>query len=257
MPDLVAPDPWTALRRHTPARLALGRAGASLPTAAQLAFALDHALARDAVHAAFDPAALAAQLAPLAPVLTLASAAPDRRTYLQRPDLGRRLADAARASLPSPPHPPPDLAIILSAGLSALAAARQIQPLLAAFLPAWRAAGHTLAPLCIVPFARVGLLNDLGPALGARLALILLGERPGLGTPDSLGAYFAHAPAGTQTDADRNCISNIHPAGLPPPAAAAKLHAWLTLALTTGSSGFTLKEPAAIPALPAPPASIA
>ena len=265
LPSPVAPDPWLHLRRHTAARIALGRAGASLPTREILRFAHDHALARDAVHAPFDAATLAATLRPLhEPVLLLASAAPDRTTYLQRPDLGRRLSPASAAQLstlntqPSalnsqlstlnPPsstlnfHPACDLVIIVSDGLSALAAERQAPPLLAALLPRLRDAGFTLGPLCVVAGGRVALQDEIGGILQARLSLMLLGERPGLGTPDSLGAYFTFAPRPGRTDAERNCVSNIRPDGLAPEPAAVTLAALLCASRHRQLSGLGLKE---------------
>jgi ethanolamine ammonia-lyase small subunit len=224
-PSAFQTDEWAGLRRHTSARIALGRAGGSAPTAALLAFNLDHALARDAVHAPFDAEKIAAELRalPAAPaVLTLSTAAPDRATYLQQPDLGRRLSsDSVSQLLAVNSQLPPDLVVLISDGLSALAAQRQAPPLLTELLPRLRAAGLTLAPLCVVRHARVALLDEVGAVLRARLALILLGERPGLGTPDSLGAYFEFAPQPGRTNADRNCVSNIRPgqpswlAGLP------------------------------------------
>lgn len=244
-PESTPPDAWVHLRRHTAARIALGRTGGSLPTSEQLAFALDHALARDAVHAPFDAAALATELDALHPgALALESAAPDRATYLQRPDLGRRLsADSATRLAALAPAAPPDLVILVSDGLSALAAQRQAAPLLRDLLPRLRASGLTLAPLCVVRHARVALMDEAGSLLRARLALMLLGERPGLGTPDSLGAYFVFSPAPGRTNADRNCVSNVRPAGLPPALAAEKLHALLTAAATLEMSGVALKEP--------------
>ena len=242
----VPADAWSHLRRHTAARIALGRTGGSLPTAALLSFAHDHALARDAVHAPFDSAALAAALRSLdsAPILPLASAAPDRATYLQRPDLGRRLSEISRSQLSNLPSqlPQPDLVVLISDGLSALAAERQAPPLLAALLPRLRAAGLALAPLCIVRHARVALQDEVGSLLRARLSLMLLGERPGLGTPDSLGAYFTFDPRPGRTDAERNCLSNIRPAGLPPAAAAEKLATLITTALRLGLTGTALKD---------------
>jgi ethanolamine ammonia-lyase small subunit len=244
----VPADPWHDLRRFTPARLALGRTGGSAPTAALLAFNLDHALARDAVHAPFDAASLAAALSalPAAPeVLPLATVAPDRATFLRRPDQGGQLDPSSAARLEAQAAlagPAPDLVIVISDGLSALAAHRQGPPLLAALLPLLRTAGLTLAPLCVVRHARVALLAEVGSRLRASLALILLGERPGLGTPDSLGAYFEFAPQPGHTNADRNCVSNIRPAGLPPPAAAEKIVALLLAARAQRQSGVTLKD---------------
>lgn len=237
-------DRWSPLRRFTAARIALGRSGGSLPTSEVLAFAHDHALARDAVHAPFDAEALANELRPLhSPVVVLTSAAPDRATYLQRPDLGRRLSPDSASQLSTlNAQPPPDLVILVSDGLSALAAQRQATPLLTALLPKLRAAGWTLGPLCLVRHARVALQDEAGALLHARLTLMLLGERPGLGTPDSLGAYLTYEPHPGRTDADRNCVSNIRPGGLPPAAAAEKLFALLTAARHLRLTGTGLKE---------------
>ena len=215
-----------------------------MPTGAQLTFALDHALARDAVHAPFDADALAAELRPLhAETLVLASAARDRASYLQRPDLGRKLSDHSVVRLSAfDAKVTPDLVVIVSDGLSALAPQRQAAPLLEALLPRLRAAGFALAPLCVVTHARVALMDEIGALLHARLALILLGERPGLGTPDSLGAYLTFEPRAGRTNAHRNCVSNIRPEGLPPAAAAAKLAALLIAARSLKLSGVDLKE---------------
>jgi ethanolamine ammonia-lyase small subunit len=242
--ELSGRDPWLALGRFTAARIALGRSGGSQRTPTQLAFALDHALARDAVHAKFDVEALAVSLRPLgAPVVMLTSAAPDRATFLQRPDLGRKLsADSATALETRRETPGPDLVIIVSNGLSAIAAERQTLPLLAALLPRLHALEFSFAPLCLVRHARVAIMDEVGTTLGARLALILLGERPGLGTPDSLGAYLGFDPKPGRTNADRNCVSNIHPGGLSAEHAAEKIATLLALARQRRVSGVTLKE---------------
>lgn len=248
--------PWEHLRAHTAARIALGRAGGSLPTGPLLDFRLAHARARDAVLAPFDPAALAADLAPLGcPVLPLESAARDRAEYLQRPDFGRRLSPESRAALAAAGDSPApsDLVIILSDGLST-AAMVQCRPLLEALLPRLVADAWTLGPLVIVRHGRVAIQDEIGARLGARLSLMLLGERPGLGSPDSLGAYFTYAPAPGRIDADRNCVSNIRPEGLPPAAAAGKLHALLTAARRLGLSGVALKDDTPLPAPEIPPA---
>src|ERR1700677_4716126 len=198
-------DAWSQLRSLTNARIALGRSGGSLPTRERLDFQLAHASARDAVLSPFDPAALAARLLPLSqPVLILHSAAPDRADFLRPPALGRRLAPESRAILSAhaTAAEAPDLAIIVSDGLSTHAAVTQCEPLLAAFLPLARASGWTLAPLIVARHARVALQDEIGALLKARVALILLGERPGLGSAGSLGAYFIHNPAPGRTDAD-------------------------------------------------------
>ncbi len=234
--------PAHLLRKWTSARVALGRAGGSLPHRELLDFRLSHARARDAVHQLFDPALLALDLGSGGHEILLApSQAPDRPTYLQRPDLGRQLSPEARERLIG--HRPDagfDLVVIFADGLSASAAHLQGPPLLAALLPLLE--DWTLAPLVIAPFARVALQDEIGHALGARAALMLLGERPGLGSPDSLGAYLVHAPRPGNSDANRNCVSNIRPAGLPPAAAAHRI-AWLLLeSRRLGFSGVDLKD---------------
>ena len=248
---LIPADPWAGLRRFTAARIALGRSGGSLPTREVLAFAHDQALARDAVHASFDPEALATELRALHPeVIVLASAAPDRAAYLQRPDLGRRLAPESISLLQAPGSPlHHDLVVVISDGLSALAAQRQASPLLGTLLPRLRAAGFTLGPLCVVRHARVALQDEVGALLHARQSLMLLGERPGLGTPDSLGAYLTYDPRPGRTDAERNCVSNIRPGGLAPGLAAEKIAALLVASRQQQLSGTRLKEfpPASLP----------
>ena len=241
----VTPDPWSSLRRHTAARVALGRAGGSLPTAEVLSFAMDHALARDAVHSEWDPDAAEEALRPLGlPVIRLQTQAADRLTYLQRPDLGRRLDDPSRVTLhAATPSTPPDVALIVSDGLSALAGARHAPAVLEALVPKLQSAGLTLAPVSLVRHGRVAVQDEIGSALGAKLAVILIGERPGLGTPDSLGAYLVFDPKpGGRTDADRNCVSNIRPAGLPPTAAAETLYYLITESLRRRISGVSLKD---------------
>lgn len=244
MSDLPAiTDPWRALRQLTPARIALGRAGGSLPTDELLDFQLAHARARDAVHQPFDADSLCSAVNALGwPSLILSTAATDRRTYLERPDLGRRLDDASRARLTEAAADQADLAIIVSDGLSALAAQRQAIPLLSAWSEFLRASQLRLAPICVAPFARVAVQDEVGSLLRARAAVILLGERPGLGSPDSLGAYLVYGPRTGRTDAERNCISNIRPEGLPPAVAAERLHRLTMSALRTGISGVGLRE---------------
>ena len=255
MPDQrISTDPWHALRRHTAARIALGRAGGSLPTREILAFRLDHARARDAVLAPFDEEALASALRKLHPeVVAVRSATGDRAEFLRRPDAGRRLAPQSRDRLAAiaPAHRGCDLVIIVSDGLSTLAAMRQAEPLLAVLLPSLSAAGWRLAPLIVARHARVALQDEIGSLFSAKLSLMLLGERPGLGSADSLGAYFTHAPAPGRTDAERNCISNIRPRGLDPAAAAHRLLALLGESRRLGLSGVALKHE--VTALPAPP----
>lgn len=245
---MLIPDPWQHLRSQTPARIALGRAGGSIPTRELLRFAADHAQARDAVQAAFDPQALASQLAELnVHPLVLATGATDRKSYLTRPDWGRQLApDSARqlqhSTAARSETDAVDLAIIVSDGLSALAAERQTVPLLRELVPRLTQAGWRLSPVIVLPFARVAVQDEVGQLLQARLALILLGERPGLLSPDSLGAYLVYGPRPGRTDADRNCVSNIRPEGLPPAHAAEVLYSLLAAARQRQLSGVALKD---------------
>jgi ethanolamine ammonia-lyase small subunit len=242
-PRLVV-DPWTDLRALTRARIALGRAGGSLPTAELLSFSAAHAAARDAVRAELDLDALEAELAGLGlPVLRLSSLAPDRATYLRRPDLGRRIdpASASRLSRAAPPGGC-DVVVVVGDGLSATAAQAHAPPLAVALVTGLRARGLRPGPLAMVRQARVAVQDPVGAALGARAAVILLGERPGLGSADSLGAYLVLGPRPGRTDAQRNCVSNIRPEGLPVPAAA-ELVGWLVgEALRRGLSGVGLKD---------------
>lgn len=243
-------DPWADLRRHTPARIALGRAGSSLPTAELLRFAAAHAQARDAVHIALDNAALARDLAALglAPLI-VRSRAPDRETYLRRPDLGRRLAPTDAQRLQAAAAGPVDLALVLGDGLSATALQQHAAPLLAALLPLL-APGLRLAPPVLATQARVALADEIGALLQANVVLILLGERPGLSAPDSLGAYLTHAPQIGCHDAQRNCVSNIRPAGLPLDLAARRLAWLLHESRRRQLSGVGLKDGSGTPLLP-------
>lgn len=237
------PDPWAELARFTPARIALGRAGSGLPTVEVLRFALAHAEARDAVHAALDAGALAADLARIGYAsVTVDSAVPDRTTYLLRPDLGRRLSPAGREVLNAMAASSPDLVPVVGDGLSAPAAQAHAAPLLAALRPWMEAAGLRLAPAVIVRQARVAVGDEVGVLLGGRAVLVLIGERPGLSAPDSLGAYLTYAPAIGRNDGERNCLSNIRPAGLSYDLAAFRL-AWLVgEAFRRSLSGVGLKD---------------
>ena len=263
----VTPSHWALLRGYTDARIALGRAGHSMPTQAQLDFQRAHAQARDAVHLPFDAPGLAAAVQGLGLAsLLLHSAAADRAIYLQRPDLGRRLdgpsrerlaalAPAQHAGQPGPaasPATPDDrrqaggrLAFALVDGLSALALHRHGADMLAATLAGlatapggpWR-----LTPVAVVEQGRVAIGDEIGQALGADLVVVLIGERPGLSSPDSLGIYLSWAPRVGLTDASRNCISNIRPAGLAIPDAAAKLLQLLGAARAQRQTGVALKD---------------
>jgi len=239
-PAHIIPNPWAALRQLTQARIALGRAGISVPTQAQLAFQLAHARARDAVHTALDANALAVSLAPLElGSVIVDSACPDRAIYLQRPDLGRSLSDASRSLLAPSPC---DLVLVLADGLSALALAQNARPFLEILLPRLAQDGWQLAQLVIVRQGRVAIGDDIAATLGARAVVVLIGERPGLSSPDSMGVYLTWGPHAGSTDAERNCISNVRPAGLAYQDAAYRLHYLLSEARRRGLSGVALKD---------------
>ncbi|MGZ8271908.1 MAG: ethanolamine ammonia-lyase subunit EutC [Methylophilus sp.] len=236
-------DPWTQLKSFTRARIALGRVGSSLPTKEVLDFGLSHAMARDAVHLALDVNALATQIESLGlQTLQVHSRAPDRASYLLRPDWGRRLNADSLALLQSiKPTQTIDLLIVVGDGLSSLAVERHVVPLLAEIQPLlpidWK-----LGPVVIASQARVAIADEIGELLGARMVAMLVGERPGLSSPDSLGVYLTYAPKLSYSDANRNCISNVRPEGLNYPGAAKKLM-WLAReAMRIKVSGVALKD---------------
>ena len=243
----VTSDPWTDWRSATPARLALGRAGAGMPTDETLRFGWAHAMARDAIHAALDVGRLEAALrADGWDVERVRSRAADRTTYLRRPDLGRQLdaEDAARlrdAVAQRTDGRRCDVCIVVGDGLSSLAVERNAVPLLAALRP-HLPPGTRFAPIAVASQARVALADEVAEIHGAALSVMLIGERPGLSSPDSLGIYLTHAPRRGRNDAERNCISNVRPAGLAYDTAAFKL-AWLMReALRLGATGIALKD---------------
>jgi len=235
-------DGWGKLKAFTDARIALGRAGTSLPTAAHLSFQLDHARARDAVHLPLDVPGFLKDLNNLGlPALEVSSRTVDRREYLLRPDLGRRLAPESAERLWERSEKPHDLALVISDGLSSAAIARQALPFLAAFLAE---AGKTLdlAPTTYVHRGRVAVGDEVGELLHARLVAILIGERPGLSSPDSMGVYLTYGPRVGLTDESRNCISNVRPEGLPPARAAETLYYLVSRAMERGLTGVNLKD---------------
>lgn len=240
------PDPWTRLRGLTPARIGLGQSGGSLPTGAHLSFQLAHARARDAVHERLDPPVLVARLAAIGlAAVTVRSAAHDRITYLQRPDLGRRLEPESRGRLgraTAERSAPFDVCFIIADGLSAPAAERHAPAVLAALASRLTAEDWRLAPVVVVEQGRVGIGDEIGAVCGAQMVAVLLGERPGLSSPDSLGIYVTWAPAVGRRDADRNCISNVRPEGLPPELAADRLHFLLSEARRRKLTGIALKD---------------
>jgi ethanolamine ammonia-lyase small subunit len=246
-------NPWLELRRLTPARIALGRTGTSLPTRAQLDFQFAHAQARDAVHLPFDHASLSEQLAERGrQSLLLHSAAPDRNSYLQRPDLGRKLSDGSARTLREYAAANPggvDLAIVVADGLSALAVHRHTLPFLARFEEQSSTDGWSMAPVMLVEQGRVAVADDIGELLGAKMTVILIGERPGLSSPDSLGLYFTYNPKVGLTDAYRNCISNVRLEGLTYGMAAHRLLYLMREACRRQLSGVNLKDEARVQTL--------
>ena len=260
---LVTRDPWSALRAHTPANIAIGRVGHSLPTREVLRFGLAHAQARDAVHVALDVGRLGRDLAASGwPGVSVQSAAPGRTTYLCRPDLGRRLCEADARQLDALARlsrQAPDLCLVIGDGLSAVAVQTHAVPLLDALRARWQAAARAVPSTSVViaTQARVALGDDIAQRLRANMVVMLIGERPGLSSPDSLGVYLTWGPRVGRSDAERNCISNVRTEGLSYPVAAARL-AWLIdAALRRGLTGVALKDESESPVLDAAGAMLA
>ena len=256
-PPVDPQNPWLELRRLTPARIALGRTGTSMPTSAQLDFQLAHAQARDAVHLPFDHAAISAQLDQRArQSLLLRSAATDRHSYLQRPDLGRKLSDESAQALRDHAQANPggvDLVIVVADGLSALAVHRHTLPFLERMEEQIQAEGWSVSPVILVEQGRVAVGDEIGELLGAKMVVILIGERPGLSSPDSLGLYFTYNPKVGLTDAYRNCISNVRLEGLSYGMAAHRLLYLMREACRRQLSGVNLKDEAQVQTLEADP----
>lgn len=243
--EIVTPNPWQGLRRFTSARIGLGRAGDSLPTEALLAFQLDHARARDAVHLPFEAAAVGAQIAAAGhEVIDVHSDAENRAVYLRRPDLGRRLSARSRWLLERRAEGGEgyDVVFVVADGLSALATHRHAAPLLLATAAALGGLGWRVAPIVVASQARVALADEVGELLRAEQAAILIGERPGLSVADSLGVYLTYGPRLGRSDAERNCISNIHAQGLSYEAAQATLIYLMSAARRLRLSGVELKD---------------
>jgi len=251
----VTPNPWAQWRSATPARLALGRAGAGMPTDETLRFGWAHAMARDAIHAALDVDALEAALRQQNwETLHARSRAEDRTTYLRRPDLGRQLDPTDAERLRAAAKRECDVCLVIGDGLSSLAVARHAAPVLAA-LRSHLPAETRFSPVVIATQARVALADEVGELFGATLSVMLIGERPGLSSPDSLGIYLTHSPKRGRHDAERNCISNVRPEGLPCEAAAFKL-AWLMQeSLRRGLTGVGLKDESDLAVLESPQAT--
>ena len=241
---VVVPNSWDSLKQFTPARIALGRAGISLPTRASLDFQLAHALARDAVHIPVDFAELEQRLHCMGyQTVALTTRAENQQMYLQRPDLGRLLSESAMDSLQQSTPVSADAVVVVADGLSSKAIEQHAEPFLSLLLPELQQRGYRLPPVCLVKHGRVAIGDAIAEHYLARLCIVLIGERPGLSSPDSMGIYFTyHARSGISTDADRNCISNIHKNGLGYGQALMKLLFLLTEAEKLQLSGVNLKD---------------
>ena len=251
MPDStktpVVTNPWNGLRKYTSARIALGRSGTSVPTAPHLAFQLAHARARKAVHVELDTRKLVDWLRSQGQsVVEVHSRAASRAAYLQRPDCGRALDDVSREALRSLSQSKvqPSVALMIGDGLSATAIGENAIPLLDVLLPALAVRGVSLAPITVARNARVALGDEVGELLGADAAVVMIGERPGLSSPDSIGLYLTYRPRVGTTDESRNCISNVRPEGLSFMRAAQKLDYLLEQSLSSRLSGIDLKDDA-------------
>jgi ethanolamine ammonia-lyase small subunit len=232
------PSKWRDLRRFTDARVALGRVGNALPTAAHLDFQEAHARARDAVWSSLDVARLEEELTPLGlPVQRVTSQAEERRRFLLRPDLGRRLPENTLL-----PQAPGSIALVIADGLCASGVQQQAPALLSVLVPALSKAGFTPGPIIIAEQARVALGDDVAEAMEAAAVVVLIGERPGLSATDSMGLYITWAAKRGSNDAMRNCISNIRPGGLSADFAAAKALWLLVEARKLGATGVALKD---------------
>jgi ethanolamine ammonia-lyase small subunit len=249
--QLAVTDKLARLRRFTPARIALGRAGSGQLTATSLRFMLDHAHARDAVHAMLDFEAIGQSLRERDwDVVAVRSAAADRAEYLRRPDLGRRLSLADRLVIDGQRRDN-DVVIVAADGLSASAIKINLLPLLDHLRGLLLAQGLSIGPLVLVEQGRVAIGDEIGELLGARLAVVLIGERPGLSAADSLGAYVTWRPQTGTMDSSRNCISNIRPAGLSPEEAATQIVGVIELAFKHAVTGVQLNDLRGAEAIPA------
>ena len=242
MGKCVRVDPWLDLKQFTTARIALGRAGSSIRTNDWLAFKLDHAKARDAVHSELDEGALEFNLASLdSQIIHVQSQINSKADYLKRPDLGRFLNTDSITRL-NAIQDGTDLVIIISEGLSATAVQRHAPQVVSALLPMLKNNSWSLAPIIVAKYGRVAIEDDIGVRLNTKMAIILIGERPGLGLSDSLGAYLVYNPNASNTDANRNCVSNIRENGLSYEKAADTVFFLLSEALSRGLSGVKLKD---------------
>ncbi len=241
------PSVYRRLRELTQARLALGTSGSSLATSEWLAFQYDWARARDAVYYALDFDDLAARIEGLGlETVRVASAAPSREVYLRRPDLGRQLSDESAERLGQSAPTKPDVAVVVADGLSGWAVDQNAAPLIEALRERAGRGGWRLGSIVLVSQGRVAVGDPIGALLGARLTLLLIGERPGLSAADSLGAYLTYEPCSGRTDAERNCVSNIREGGQPPASAADTIGYIIDRAFAAGQTGVALKDETAL-----------
>lgn len=237
------PDPWQSLKTYTDARIALGHTGGAIPLKEVLQFKLAFAHAKDAVYSELDWPKLEQKLEQLAlPYLKLHSRASSRSVYLQRPDWGRSLNEASVASLKEMPKIEHDIAIVLADGLSATAINQHAMPLLQRLIPDLQKSSYRIAPITVAEQARVAIGDEIACLLRAKLVVVFIGERPGLSSPYSMGAYLTYAPTSGLTDERRNCISNIRPEGLPYEMAKQKILYLIQESLRLQLSGVALKD---------------
>jgi ethanolamine ammonia-lyase small subunit len=242
--EIVMVDAWQSLKKFTDARIALGRTGVSIPTNEHLQFKMAHAFARDAVYTLLNMPQLQLELTSQhLPHHILQSCAIDKKQYLQRPDLGRQLHPQAIAILEKENTPIPfDICINITDGLSADAINKHAIPLLRILIPALKACQFSIAPICIIENGRVAISDYTGNLINAKLSIILIGERPGLSATDSLGVYLTYGPKVGNTDAFRNCVSNIRPAGLTYETAAKKIIQLVQASMRLQLTGVELKD---------------
>ncbi|HOY18548.1 MAG TPA: ethanolamine ammonia-lyase subunit EutC [Haliscomenobacter sp.] len=244
----VEPDPWHSLKAYTDARIALGHTGTAIPLKEVLQFKLAFAHAKDAVYSHLEMDKLQQELSrfPL-PQYLLHSRAMSRSVYLQRPDWGRQLDEASTQQIQNSTETEADVAIILADGLSATAINQHAFPVLQRLIPALQKANYRIAPLSVVEQARVAIGDEIAHLLKAKMSVVLIGERPGLTSPYSMGAYLTYAPEPGTTDERRNCISNIRPEGLPYEMAVQKIVYLIQESLRLQLSGVALKDNAGHP----------
>lgn len=250
-PNPIVPDPWTQLRTLTDARIGLGRCGVAQPLGANLDFKLSHARARDAVHTEFQQNQLVEEMSAIHQAIALNSAAESRETFLTRPDLGRQLSDESKQKwLEVLDGREFDIALIVGDGLSAKAIHENATPFVQGWLDLVIKAGYSVAPIAVVKNARVAVADPIGVCANARISIILIGERPGLSSPDSMGVYITYAPKIGSTDDKRNCISNIRKAGYPIREGVRKTCYLIEQAMENRFSGVKLKDNMEVAYLP-------